>query len=73
MFFVLPTDDIVELTSNMGVELGKDDFETFDLLKDLECAIYNLFNKQKENSQVTQTESVGNPKDSKSPLPIEWI
>lgn len=73
MFSVLPVDDIVELTTNMGIDIDKDDFDTFDLFKHLECARYDLFTKQKELSMDTQTESVGDIECAGSPLPIEWI
>jgi hypothetical protein len=73
MFSTLPIDDIIELTSGMGVEIDASDFGIFDMLKDLECARHDLFVKQKEINQVSQTKTVGNDKHNRSPLPIEWL
>jgi len=50
LFFVLPTEEITNLTYDMGVIIEQDDFDTLDLLKDLETARhYNLYTKQKES------------------------
>lgn len=70
MFFVLPIDEIAELTTGMGVNIDVNDFGTFDLLKDLEFTRHDLFVKQKEVNVNSQTEIVGN---CESPLPIEWL
>ena len=73
MFYVLPIEEIIELTTSMGVDIDKNDFGTFDLLKDLECARYDLFTKQKENNQNSQTKIVGTSDSVHSPLPTKWI
>lgn len=59
MFYVLPVDDIAELSINMGVDIDTNDFGTFDILKDLECARHDSYIKQKDYSQATQTKTVG--------------
>jgi hypothetical protein len=73
MFLALPVDDIVDLSTCMGVDINKYDFATFDLLKDLECARHDLFTKEQDKNLKTQTETVGESYATKSPLPIEWV
>lgn len=73
MFSALPIEEIADLSSTMGVDIDKNDFGTFDLLKDLECARHELFNKQKVIASDPQTETVGASDSTSSPLPIEWI
>jgi len=44
-FSVLPIEEIMNVTSNMGVDLNENDFDTFNLLKDLEKARDDLYHK----------------------------
>lgn len=73
MFSALPLDDIADLTSGMGVNIDASDFETFGMLKNLECARNDLFVKQKVSNQVPQTETVGIDEPNRSPLLLEWL
>jgi hypothetical protein len=73
MFSVLPLDEIAELSSGMGVIVNDYDFGTFDMLRDLECARQDLFNKQNMTCQDPPTETVGGPDTVQSPLCIEWL
>jgi len=76
MFSVLPIDEMVELSSNMGVVIEPSNFGTFELLKDLECARHDLFIKQRDGGQTSQTsqaDSAGIVDSSGHPLPIEWL
>jgi hypothetical protein len=41
-------EEITNFTYNMGVIIEQNDFDTFDLLKDLETARHNLHTKQKQ-------------------------
>lgn len=73
MFSTLPLEDIIELTSGMGINIEATDFETFDMLKNLECARNDLFAKQKVTTQVSQTETVGIDEPNKFPLKLGWL
>ena len=76
MFYVLPIDEMAELSSNMGVVIEPSNFGTFELLKDLECARHDLFIKQRDGgqtSQSSQADSAGIVESSDHPLPIEWL
>ena len=57
----------------MGAIIEQNDSNTFDLLKDLETARHNLYTKQNEVIQDSETKVVENNEDIVSPLPIEWI
>lgn len=73
MFSTLPVEEVAEISSCMGVSVDKNDFETFDLLKNLENTRYEMFKKQKENTSEPQTETVETTEQTGSPLPIEWV
>lgn len=67
-FSVLAVDDVMHITSEMGVVIDNDVFDTCNLINDLETARHDLYLKQLEQNVVTQN---GNgeecPADSKSP------
>ena len=72
-FSALPVEDIITVTADMGVILDATDFDTFDILKDLEQARNNLYQKQCDKVSAPQTETVEeDPRDNKN-LDLIWI
>lgn len=57
-FSALPVEDTVNVFADMGVIVDSNDFDTFDLLRDLEQARNNLYKKQCDNASAPQTETV---------------
>jgi hypothetical protein len=57
----------------MGVVIENDDFDIFDLLKDLETMRHNLYNKQKQNNQDSQTHLVESAEGDNTILLVEWV
>lgn len=55
-FSTLPIEEIAKVSTDMGVVVEESDFDTFDLLKDLEKARGDLYKKQSENHSISQTE-----------------
>jgi len=72
-FSALPIEEIVNTVSDMGISVNHDDFATFDLLQTLEVARDDLYLKQCEKNQASQTESVEIPENSAAPLQLEWM
>jgi hypothetical protein len=72
-FSVLPIEEMVNVTSNMGIDLNENDFDTFNLLKDLEKARDDLYYKQINKASDPQTESVEDMQANKASLVLEWI
>ena len=64
---------MILVTSNMGVIMENDDFDTFNLLNDLEHARNDLFQKQFEQKQTSQTEPVEMNQVKNSTLQLEWL
>lgn len=73
IFFVLPINEINSLSSDMGVVIENDYFDIFDLLKDLETMRHNLYNKQKQNNQDSQTHLVESAEGDNAILLVEWV
>jgi hypothetical protein len=48
---MLPIEEIVSISVDMGVVINHDDFATFNLLKDLEQARDELYSKQCVNKK----------------------
>jgi hypothetical protein len=59
--------------SDMGVNIDENDFDTFDLLKNLEKARDDLYKKQSVTSDIPQTESVEVSNPVNSILALEWM
>lgn len=72
-FSVLLIEEMVNVTSNMGIDLNENDFDTFNLLKDLEKARDDLYYKQINKASDPQTESVEDMQANKASLVLEWI
>jgi hypothetical protein len=72
-FSLLPIEEIVTISADMGVIINHDDFDTFNLLKDLEQARDNLYSKQCELKKSSQTESVENESNNVTSLELEWL
>jgi len=72
-FSALPDVDIVDMSAEMGVILDKNDFDTFDLLRDLEQARNNLYQKQSDNVSAPQTETVEEVHESNNNLTLTWM
>lgn len=72
-FSALPIEEIVNTVSDMGISMNHDDFATFDLLQTLEVARDDMYLKQCEKNQASQTESVEIPEISEAPLQLEWM
>lgn len=70
---MLPTGDIVHISANMGVNINHDDFETFELIRDLEKARDDLYMKQCENNKTYQTETVEIVGNNSNLLELEWL
>ena len=56
----------------MGVIIEEDDFDTFDMLKELEIARANLYDKQQSNKQNEQSDIIEISEDEGETLLIEW-
>ena len=72
-FSVLPIEELVHVTADMGVALDENDFDTFNLLKDLEKARSDLYQKQSEKLSESQTESIEIMQADKNTLALEWM
>jgi len=72
-FSVLPIEELVHVTADMGVALDENDFDMFNLLKDLEKARSDLYQKQTEKLSESQTESVEIMQTDKNTLALEWM
>lgn len=72
-FSVLPVEEIVDISANMGIAIRDDDFTTFDLLKTLESARNDLYFKENETKQTSQTESVESSPKQDELLQLEWL
>lgn len=72
-FSMLPTGDIIHISANMGVNINHDDFETFELIRDLEKARDDLYMKQCENNKTYQTETVEIVGNNSNLLELEWL
>jgi len=56
----------------MGVIIEEDDFDTFDMLKELEIARSNMYDKQQSNKQNEQSDIIEISEDEGETLLIEW-
>jgi hypothetical protein len=72
-FLVLPIEEIVNISTDMGIAVKNDDFVTFVLLKVLEFARNYLYLKENEVKQNSQTKSVKNPQIIDDQLQLEWL
>lgn len=72
-FASLTVDEIAHLSSDMGIAMNNNNFETFDLIKELEKARNDLHNKKVDQLCTSQTESIGNGQDENTILELEWI
>jgi hypothetical protein len=72
-FSMLPIEEIVSISVDMGVVINHDDFATFNLLKDLEQVRDESYSKQCVNKKTSQTESVENDNNEHAPLELEWL
>lgn len=70
---VLPIDEIIHITANMGVAINSEDFETFDLIRDLEKARDDLYLKQCENKLKSQIETVEIVENNNNLPELEWL
>jgi hypothetical protein len=70
---VLPVDEIMNISANMGVTINSENFDTFDLIKDLARARDDLYSKQVENKLKSQTESVEISKNHVGLPELEWL
>lgn len=70
---VLHVDEIVNITANMGVTINSENFDTFDLIKDLARARDDLYSKQVKNKLKSQTESVEISKNHVGLPELEWL
>lgn len=71
-FSVLTTEEIIHITTDMGI-IYKDDFVTYDLLKDIEKARDDLCHKQIAKNQNSQTMVVEKCQSENEPLLLEWL
>jgi hypothetical protein len=67
-FSVLSVEDIINVSSDMGIVLDDKDFDTFDLLKQLECARNELFLKQADKNAQAQPETGEQQENKNDPL-----
>jgi hypothetical protein len=72
-FSVLSVEDIINVSSDMGIVLDDKDFDTFDLLKQLECARNELFLKQADKNAQAQPETGEQQENKNDPLQLEWL
>jgi hypothetical protein len=72
-FSILPIEESVSISPDMDIDIKNDDFVTFDLLKTLESARNDLYLKENEIKQNSQTESVENPQKNDDQLHLEWL
>ena len=73
VFSLLPIEEIVTISADMGVAINHEDFETFDLLKDLEQARGDLYNKQCESKIISQPELIENVSNNVDPLELDLL
>ena len=71
-FSVLPNEDIAAITSCMGIVVEEEDFDTFNVIKDLEKVRDDLYHKQLCKNKNPQTESVEGDHEESDVLAIEW-
>jgi tetraacyldisaccharide-1-P 4'-kinase len=72
-FSVLSVDEVIHISSEMGVVIEDDDFATYNLLKDLEIARNDLYQKQSEQKLGPQTESVEVIPEGNNIHELEWL
>ena len=72
-FSLLPIEEIVTISADMGVAINHEDFETFDLLKNLEQARGDLYSKQCQSKLISQPELVENVSNNVNSLELEWL
>ena len=60
------------IIKNMGVVIVEDDFDTFVVVKELELARDNLYEKQHINKQSDQNDENVDTDDHEETLMIEW-
>jgi hypothetical protein len=72
-FSILSVEDIINVSSDMGIVLDDKDFDTFDLLKQLECARNELFLKQADKNAQAQPETGEQQENKNDPLQLEWL
>lgn len=72
-FSVLSIEEFVLITTDMGVAVDENDFDTFNLLKDLEKARNDLYQKQTEKVIDSQTETFEVCQAEKATLALEWM
>jgi hypothetical protein len=71
-FSELSNNDMCSIAKNMGVVISEDDFDTFDVVKELELARANLYEKQHINKQTDQNDETVDNDDHEETLIIEW-
>lgn len=72
-FGVLPIEEIIDITAGMGVIIENDDFMSFDLLKDLERARGDPYQKQNTKNLTSQTETVEKSQIEPTIYQLEWL
>jgi hypothetical protein len=53
----LPIEELSLVTTDMGISIEENDFDTFDLLKNLEIARNELYQKQVSKNSSSQPET----------------
>jgi hypothetical protein len=72
-FSILLDDDISHITSCMGIVVEENNFDTYNLIRDLEKARDDLYQKQIVKNQKPQTDSIEGGLEEDAQLAIEWI
>lgn len=70
--FDIQNTKMCSLAKNMGVIIEEEDFDTFDMLKELKIARSNLYDKQQSNKQNEQSDIIEISEDEGETLLIEW-
>ncbi|TVU30204.1 hypothetical protein EJB05_21814, partial [Eragrostis curvula] len=76
-FSVLSNSDISLIANNMGITVNPVDFETVDIMKDLEIARHTILNKKEDNAKIDKVDDdvvIQEMQSSHSSMPLllEW-
>ena len=73
-FSILSVEDIIQTTADMGILVDSNNFDTFDLINDLENARNDLYHKQIEQKKKSQTDSVEIEKKDEGQIhELDWL
>lgn len=72
-FSVLSVDDIVHISSEIGIVIENDNFDTCNLLNDLETTRNDLYLKQLAQNVTPQTDPVEEQPDDNKILELVWL